>query len=286
MKKQFTLLLLILSVVSYYSSVIYAQNKPKGQTIIGDVLQVPKTTDVPTIDGNMDDVWKNVTAVPLTLYEGATGDSIAGLKDHAANFRLMWDPKFLYLFVSVIDDSLYGGNVSSPWLNDCVEVFLDGANEKASSYDTNDVQWRWVYGETPANHPASSGKGEWVWKKSNLGYNFELRIPKDTLGAYAPLKDDQEIGFEISNGDAESAAGRDDVLHWWTRNGLTWNNPSLFGTAVLTANEVSSVMNINHTAQTPKIDGVKGSGEWDAANEISLNMIEGGDTSAAAVFAG
>ena len=158
----------------------------------------------------------------------------------------MWDEDYFYIFVQVIDEELDGSEKASPWMSDCIEVFFDGENDKASSYDANDVQWRWVYGEAPGDGGASNQIGEWVFLDTELGYNLEVRIGADTLAStYFQLEDDTEIGFEISNADRDEGQGQQDVLHWWTHTGTTWNDPTLFGTALLTSG--ASAIGDNHS---------------------------------------
>jgi hypothetical protein len=124
-----------------------------------------------------------------------------------------------------------------PWNSDCIEIFFDGQNEKVHSYDANDRQWRYVYGEAYTDTGLTgNGRGEYVWKRDTVaglpGFNFECRILKDSLTF--PLTADQEIGFEISNADRDGdLEGRSHVLHWWTTDGNTWQYADLFGTAIL-----------------------------------------------------
>jgi hypothetical protein len=279
--------ILFLLVVIFYCSIpsIAGGKKVNGgkflQNIVDGVLQIPKASQAPIIDGAMDPIWKCVSAYAMTKPEGGQlTDPPEKYDDHYAQFRAMWDANNLYIFLSVVDDSLFGGadaNVSSPWMNDCMELFIDGKNEKASSYDANDKQWRWVYGETPENKKAGDGPGKWAWKVTSAGYQFELAISKTDLANYFKLESDTEIGFEISNGDLEKASSPQRVLHWWTNVATTWNNPSLFGTAVLSDQEVSDVYEIAYAAQKPTIDGdMKAADGWNEANEMTLTRLEGG----------
>jgi len=285
MKNISTFLLLVVVGLFLASTSSFAGGK-KGKTvktIIGDVLQIPRAAETPVIDGEIDDVWLNVTAHPMLKTEGRTEipDTVMPYDDHSCVFRAMWDEDNFYLLVQVLDDSLKTDiNTGSPWLNDCVELFFDGGNEKASSYDANDIQWRWVLGETVEDHPATgTAPGFWVWKNYDGGYNFELSIAKEDLATQFPLEADHEIGFEVSNGDLETAASPQLVLHWWTNNGLTWNNPSLFGTAVLIDKPVSSVLDIAYANDKPAIDGEMTEGEgWEQADEISMTRFEGAPT--------
>jgi len=212
--------------------------------VVGTVLYAPRAGVPPAIDGvMMDGEWDQATELALTKFEGA-GDAyppdstLLTWKDHTSSFWLMWDEDNLYVCLKAFDDSSYGLETSSPWLNDAIEMFFDGGNEDAASYDANDIQWRWVRDETPENNPAGDGPGTWVWQDTEDGYIFELAIAQDQLlknsAQIFTLAENTEIGYEISNADRESAAGtRQDVRHWWTDNAFTWQQPASFGTVVL-----------------------------------------------------
>jgi len=277
MKSLLTVFAVILAVVLCFPSSSNAGEK----TMIGGILQIPKASTAPTIDGVLDPIWKNVTAYPLLKPEGGTNDTLAAkYMDHFTTFRLMWDADNFYAFVSVVDDTLNTVQ-TAPYFDDCVELFFDGFNSKFTNHGDGDssVQWRWVYDIRDTSSLTISsgfrGPGTWKWLKTNSGFNFELAIPKASLGNKAPLEDDHVIGFEISNNDNDNATDAQHVLHWWTTNGNTWANPSLYGTAILSSTEVSDMLVIPKTDTPPTLNGVMGDGEWDIANEISLNQHEG-----------
>ncbi len=133
-----------------------------------------KSAEPPAIDGEMDDIWCNVTAMPLTKFEGVPRDSIMDFDDHSATVRVMWDDAAIYFLITAMDDSSWALDASSAWLNDAVEMFFDGGNEDAASYDANDIQWRWVRDETPENNPIGDGPGTYAWADHNGSYVFEL----------------------------------------------------------------------------------------------------------------
>ncbi|MEG8946310.1 sugar-binding protein [Rosettibacter firmus] len=246
------------------------------KSIVNDVLIIPKTAVPPVIDGELDNIWLLTTAIPLQKFESGSSDTDKVYDDHSSFFRVLWDDNNFYLFVQVIDDELDASNRGEPWMNDCVELFLDGDNSKGSTYDgVNDVQWRWVYGDDKLEQSQriSSGPGDFVFKQTEEGYNLEVAIPKAQVEPYMPLTDEQEIGFEISNADRDQG-NRDHVIHWWTTDGNTWQNASLFGTAVLDPNEVDEVLKINYTESAPIIDG-DFDDTWNNSLEYSLTRLEG-----------
>jgi len=271
MKNLSTVFVFMLAVLCFSLSLVAGE-----KSIVDGKLIILKAAEAPTIDGVLDPVWDATTATPMVKYEGHSLDSVGNFHDHSSNFRLLWDEGYFYAFVSVVDDSLDGSEKASPWNSDCIEMFFDGNNGKTTSYETaNDVQWRYVYGETPAAHPGGNGRGEYAFANTPTGYSFEIRIPKDSL-LNNFLVADQEIGFEISNADRDGGHGQETVLHWWTNNGLTWQNTALFGTALLSSKEANSTINIPYTDTPPTIDGDMAAGEWDIASELSMARVEGG----------
>jgi len=245
----------------------------KSNTVVNDLLMIPYCSSAPEIDGNLDDVWLYTTAIPLLKFEDGNGvhNSYA---EHFSTFRIMWDEDYLYIFLSVVDDTICVPPGADPWMTDCFEVFIDGGNEKTTSYDGNDVQWRYVEGENWQSPVKGNGKGEYVWQTTELGYNCELRIPRDSLTF--PLEADHVLGFEISNADVDNdVQSRTHVLHWWATDGTTWKNASLFGTAMLSSERIAGdIMRIPYTDTPPTVDGVIEEGEWDVADEYSLTRFE------------
>jgi endo-1,4-beta-xylanase len=280
MRKLSTFFIIVLTLVFCFSLSSYTQNKTKN--IVDDILQIPKAGEAPNIDGELDEVWYTSTAMPLLFYESGSVDTSRVVDDHFSSFRVMWDDEYFYVFVSVVDDTLLTTS-ANPWENDCIELFFDGNNAKTTTYDTDDQQWRYVYGEDASNSPQGDGRGEYVFLDTDYGYNFELRVHQDSLFQTTSsqtlfnLVEDTEIGFEISNADRDNdVVGRNHVVHWWTTDGNTWQNASLFGTAILATRENSSILDIPITDTEPTIDGVMEEGEgWENANVISNERFEG-----------
>ena len=263
----------------------YAGAKNRPQTMSGNDLVVLKASHPPVIDGKLDDIWKSVDAVPMLRLEGHATDSVlSSMHEHYASFRAMWDETNFYLFVSVVDAELEGiVDRGSPWNDDCIEIFFDGGNSKGTTYDSACAQWRYDWAEQPGdtgvvgNLLLHTKTAKAV--RTSTGYDLEVAIPKDSLpGRYNFLKADNEIGFEISSGDRRGSLAQNSICHWWTNNGQTWNNESLFGTALLSSKEANEVLNVYKADPgTPiTIDGVMSPGEWDNADEVSMNQTEGG----------
>ncbi len=203
------------------------------------ILQIPKCSTPPVIDGVLDDIWNYTYAVPLLNYQAGL-DTPKSYIDHFSTLRTMWDDNYFYAFVHVMDDIICAGN-PAPWKNDAIELYFDGGNDKTPfngvpDYDANDRQWIWVYGiQDTSSLPVSSfwrGPGNWVWKKTAVGYDFELKIPKDSLTF--PLVAGHAIGFEIANDDCDNnIQGRTNTNQWWSSSPDAWKDASVFGTALL-----------------------------------------------------
>jgi hypothetical protein len=293
MKNLVTILALLLIVVICFSVTSYAKGKKLQSTngvrdggVVADVWQIPKASTPPLIDGEADDIWWNVAAVPNRKVEcsltGRTSDSLSerAWDDFAVTTRVMWDADNLYLFINVVDDTLFASRTDQPWMNDNIELFFDGGNEKATTYDDNDLQIHWNYGETVESHPiTASSIGNWVWAETNSGYNWEIAIPNaELVKGGNPLfayEADKEIGFEVSVGDEETVNSPQFNLHWWTNNNLTWQQPNTFGTAVLSSIEVTPTYEIVHAGAAVNIDGEMTDGEgWENAAELTNNKYE------------
>ena len=209
------------------------------------VLEIPSVQFPADIDGYLDEDWTNadVPEIGMTAIGGGVANfPDSGYLDFLTSFRAAWNTDGFYLFGKVTDDSLY---VEDPvtgdneWGLDCWEIYFDGGNEDAGSYDANDVQYRFVYGiDTVTQGPVGGFDIEWV--ETDDGYTFELEIPATTLSDTGiTLATDQVVGFEVQvadhDGAVEGATGREGITKWWSSSNDSYQNSALFGTAVFTS---------------------------------------------------
>ena len=66
----------------------------------GSILDVPKTSIVPLIDGKLDQVWHNAANTRMLKY---IYTQPTNWYDLTGSFRLMWDHENIYIYVHVID---------------------------------------------------------------------------------------------------------------------------------------------------------------------------------------
>ncbi len=185
------------------------------------------TPNALTIDGDLSD-WNLTPSYTLNkVLAGAVGSPI----DLAASFSIHWDNNNLYLAGSIDDDVLTndGGN---PWENDGVELYLDGGNEKSTSYDGNDHQLLFVHGDPMIyqhaggpNNPAGVSFG---MMPTATGYNIEIQLAWSFLGV-TPTNTDL-LGLDFHVNDDDDGGARDRKIAWSATLDEAWQNPFLFGT--------------------------------------------------------
>jgi len=276
--KRLLILSKMLMLLVCFSVMLSAANA--GSTI-NNRLMVPYVADAPLNDGLEDASWTFQDVGIFTLVDGNPPESA---EDCSGWFKLAWNEDALYLFVHVVDDTLVSHENS--WRADCVEIFIDGGNEKAGSLDANDVQWRWVAGEDTLALCYASGDNlrpaEYYleWTKNSDGYDMELEVPVaglEKLGASMAIAmaAGTEIGFDLQVTDNDSAAGNDEAFRWWADGGSDYGLPSNWGTVNFSGS--NDTLQIPEVAIAPYIDGDLDA-EWTNAlvPEITMSVIGGG----------
>jgi hypothetical protein len=266
-----------------------------GSTV-GDTLIIPYMTDEPLVDGVIDTGWSRYPEVGLFVYTDVPDSGASSLSGW---YKVAWHDAALSMFVHIIDDTIITRDAES-WERDCIEIFIDGHNDKAAAYDSNDVQWRaTALGDNDTIGPQYSDSLTLCWNNGvNLippyytlawtenadGYDMELSIP-DTglvkqLDATDPtilspqifdLAPGTVIGWELHVSDDDSLGGGNDAgLRWWS-DGEPYSNPSHMGTAVLGGFMEWSVLMIPKKGAPITVDGLDL--EWaDSFPEIAMSV--------------
>jgi len=190
----------------------------------------------PILDGVMDDIWLLSTEQFITIVTEAEPTSP---DDCSGSWWALWDEEHLYVLVNVIDEALVqDSEPTQGWLDDRVEIYVDGDNAKGASTDNNDYQYnfRWNFGqvEIPVewyNSPRSLQAVEYAVATTDSGYIVEARMPWSTMTGEVPYED-QLIGINVMIDDDDDGGGRDTQLRWFTEPGDP-HIPSEWGTAVL-----------------------------------------------------
>ncbi|MCP4180420.1 MAG: hypothetical protein GY756_21880 [bacterium] len=174
-----------------------------------DLIQTSYAVHAPAnmkIDGTLNE-WEKATAMPIT-YSHAFNPK--NTKDLSGYVKMMWNSKYLYLAVNMIDNDHYQPNSGDiVWSADCVQFYLD--------------KWSWELSKTPNGNEVfldTSSKGEVeAFNKSvklaikRVGNHtiYEAAFPaKDVLPLI--LKSGNTFNVALIVNDLDRAKGN--KLHW------------------------------------------------------------------------
>jgi hypothetical protein len=221
-------------------------------TISYSQIQIPFTTAIPVIDGDMDDAWDaaftDSIKIPIINDPPATPSNFSG------EFRILWSGGGIYIFISISDDNISTANVT--WHeNDAMVLYIDGGNEKNTSFDENDCQVPYVLDTGPAFLNGIFPNSQIVSKETDKGYNYEIRLAANDLSSHCAiaLTSGTQIGLDMEIIDNDAGGNREHVFIYWSANNSYWNNPRFWGTAVL-ARKFAQIQ-IPKTNIAPVIDG-------------------------------
>ena len=243
-------------------------------------FEIPRGT--PVIDGEIEDLWQTASVQYVDIALEGEPD---GPADSSGSFRVLYDFEHLYVFVDVNDEALVqDSDPAQGWLDDRIEVFIDGDNSKDAAQDgENDYQYcfRWNHGtvETPVEwyrSPASLAGVEYAVVTTDSGYRFELKLPWSTMIG-GPPQEGKLIGMDVMIGDDDDGGDRDTQMSWHLIEGSP-HTPSRWGTALIAEAAPADGLDLlyvalrdafNHTGivTNPDPNVVKASdwGEWKIA---------------------
>lgn len=192
-------------------------------------LKIYKTPVAITVDGTADAIWANASVLPASAAKVLSG-TVSNAADLSGTFKALWDNTYLYILADVTDDTQKNDSQNS-YDDDCIEVYVDADNAKASTYDANDVQYSfgWNDGTTIGSIPSSYSKTgvSYVAVDKTGGYIVEARIPWTTLQLTPAL--DKVIGIDFMINDDDDGTGRDSKIAWTAATDDAWQDASLFG---------------------------------------------------------
>lgn len=220
----------------YQSPLLFDDNyqaKPAYWAFVDDskidrIIKAPKQVPVigikkgtPKVNGRQDIKWWFVKKVPLKINLGA---------DVTSWVKLMWDEEYLYVFAHV-EDKVLNADSADDYQQDSFEIFIDEKGDKASSYKDDDKQYRISFqnkqsfnGETCTADNIISAV-----RLTRKGYNIEAAIKWTEITPEIG----SEIGIELQVNDANADGTRSGTLSWFDETGDGWENPGVFGYAVL-----------------------------------------------------
>lgn len=202
-----------------------------------DGVKIMKAGTPVTIDGQVDAIWANAMEYSLN-HKILTVDNAADL---SAKVKVLYDDEKLYFLYEVTDNTLLAAS-NNFWENDAIEIYIDGNNDKATSYDANDFQFVIRYDASSileGHDKAVTG----IAAKSNTtsnGYTIEVSIPWSTIGVTP--SSDKILGMDFHVNDSDVSL-RDGKVTWFATEDVSYSDPSAFGIARLEADVITSSIN-------------------------------------------
>jgi endo-1,4-beta-xylanase len=186
-------------------------------------VDVPEAALAPVIDGALDPVWSTSSSVQ-------TIKQVSGSNGAIGTFHLLWKGQTLYVYAEVADPTVDVSG-SDPWIQDSVEIYVDGGNAKNGSYRYDDTQIR-----INADNAVSFGSGDEAFQAGRVqsatervdgGYVVEAAI---SLLEYGGL--DTVQGLDVQVNDATGGA-RTAIRNWADPTGTGYQTTSRWGVASL-----------------------------------------------------
>lgn len=198
-------------------------------------------SSAPTIDGTRD--VKYVNSYPVSTLLVGTPNAA----DLSATWSGVWDNTYVYLHIAITDNALYNDSGTAWYEDDGVEVFFDGGNNKATTYDANDFQLGFVYGRTAplagSNNPSTVANVTQSIVVATGGYNVEILIPWASINHASPAIG-QILGFDLGINDDDNGTSRENKISWHQAEDQGWQNPSVFGEISLLGETVTNLLPI------------------------------------------
>jgi hypothetical protein len=155
---------------------------------------VKKVSDGLALDGHLEEEFWNINRALINY----------GTSDNMANFGLLWDDKYLYVGVEVIDNLLCNDRRQA-FYTDGIEICVDGNHDQSAGFDDNDLQLAkavksfWVQ-EMNQNFEGIVHK----YKETGGGYTMEFAIPWDIINT-APAAGNL-VGFNLVVNDDDAGS--------------------------------------------------------------------------------
>jgi len=182
----------------------------------------------PEIDGIKDEKYN--AGNPLVVEK-----FIQGIEDEENIFRgatakawVLWDENALYAYMEVNDPVLSDIN-KVVYMQDSIEFFIDENNNKTTSYEQDDGQFRVNFKNEQSFGSTGSVDGfESAARVIEGGYAVEVKIPYRNLTA----QDGIIIGFDLQVNDDQGSGKRDSISKWNDPTNDSWQSTSGFGVLI------------------------------------------------------
>ena len=207
---------------------------------------ISPTENIISIDGLIDTEWDNIPWLGIENILQGSPDST----NLSAYWKALYNARNLYVLVEIRDNVLVTDS-DDVWQDDGIELYLDGENNKASYYDSNDYQIQFRYGDPRVHlgNGISNGTHDsinFAMVTINDGYLLEVAVPWSFLEI--DVEEGYQIGFDIHVNDDDDLNDRDNKLAWHAINDDSRHNPASFGSLTISgASEISIPVTFNPT---------------------------------------
>jgi len=275
-------------IVAHPDRATYDDTKTQFATLLDQPPLIDGVIDPSAAEWGRASTWEITVDPNLAdgIRGGATGDGAVNppADNDDLSFRVFaaYDTNNLYIAVRVRDsiiqedDAVADSANGNTWMDDSVEVFIDGDNSNFATRDTTGTNPEVVgsggqfvitvnnaYREAEAGNPGYGETAAWFAKTSrtDTGYDAEFRIALSTLGNPKP---GDIIGFTVGVNDDDDGAGGERQVIWIgsPHTEATYGNLIIQGKSY-TAPKTSP----------PTVDGTINTNEYPGAAEIKVNTF-------------
>lgn len=181
------------------------------------------------IDGEIEESWANAPEVEIKkIVKSET--TMPEAEVATGKVKLMWDAQHLYALFQVKDSKL-SARASDLYAQDSIELFIDELNQKAGTYQKDDVQYRVSYeGKLSGAGPEYKEDNlKAIAKKIDGGYLIEMSIKL----SHAKCEAGTKMGLELQVNDDPNTGARGGVTKWNHDQNDSYESTSGFGTLLL-----------------------------------------------------
>ncbi|MBA7615042.1 Endo-1,4-beta-xylanase A [subsurface metagenome] len=180
------------------------------------------------IDGIRDEKYNmgNPLAVEKFI-QGIEGEENV-FQGATAKAWVLWDENALYVYMEVNDPVLSTAS-GIVYMQDSMEVFIDENNNKTTSYEQDDGQFRVNFKNEQSFGSTGSVDGfESATQIIEDGYAVEVKIPYRSLTS----QDGTIIGFDLQVNDDQGSGARDSIAKWNDPTNDSWQSTAGFGVLI------------------------------------------------------
>jgi hypothetical protein len=182
----------------------------------GAIYAAPLTA-TPVLDGLATELAGS-TRYAMDLASAANPVLAAGYTPSmSAGLRAGYDATHLHLLFDVIEAGPHQGDSANTWDNDAITFYLDGADDRAGAYGTDDheviIDYRPQYGVYPTTNGTVDPTIEAVRLPTDAGFTVEVRIPRASLGNGSASR----IGFAWGVYDDDDGGTAEGYGLYWMR---------------------------------------------------------------------